>query len=141
AIAAFPAAAATVTMFAFRTASPGSDPAGQDVDADNRLRAYAAAGQRIDGWMAFDVSEVLAPGSAVIVTGARLTLYAEGNAAGSALQSVAGLPSVGVWYSNHDGWERGGSGFPTAPDARISGPGHTGPFSSESRTALDIDLL
>lgn len=135
------APAATLTVFAARTASPGSSPAGQDVDADNRLRAYAAGGQTIDGWMGFDVSEITALGSPVIVTSARLTLHAEGNAPGSPFQSVAGAPQLGVWFSTHDGWDRGSSGFPSALAANVIASPNTGPFPTTTRTAYDINLL
>lgn len=135
------ASAATLTVFATKTASPGSSPAGQDVDADNRLRAYAAGGQTIDGWMGFDVSEIAALGSPVIVTSARLTLYAEGDLVGAPFVSVQGAPQLGVWHSAHDGWTRGGSGFPSALTANIIASPDGGPFPTATRTAYDINLL
>lgn len=132
------ATAATLTLYATKTASPGSDPAGEDVDGDNRLRAYVAEGRRIDGWMSFDISALDSP---VIVTSARLTLYAEGNLVASPFVSVQGAPQLEVWHSTFDGWDRGGSGFPAAPNsAQLAGP-DAGPFPTAPQAAYEIELL
>lgn len=132
--------AATLMVSATRTASPGSAPAGQDVDADNRLRAYAVDGLTIDGWMSFDVSALAAAGGPVVVTAASLTLFAEGNVAGSPFQSQGGSPQLGVWYSDHDGWDRGGGAFPSALTRSVLDAASPGPFPDTSRTAFDIAL-
>lgn len=130
--------AATLTVYADKTASVGSEPAGQDVDGDNRLRSYVAEGLRIDGWMSFDVSTLT---DSVSVTSARLTLYAEGNLAASPFTSVQGTPHLEVWHSTHDGWERGGNGFPANPDStRLAGP-DVGPFPVVTQLAYEIELL
>lgn len=135
------APAVTVVLTATKTASPGSDPAGQDVDADNRLRAYAADDLALDGWIGFDVSEIALLEYPVVVTSARLTLYAEGDLDGGPFQSVSGTPQLGVWYSSHDGWDRGGGGFPAALDVSLVNTPAPGPFPTTTRTAYEIDLL
>ncbi len=135
------APAATLVLTATKTASPGSDPVGQDVDGDNRLRAYAADGLTIDGWIGFDVSEITGLGYPVVVTSATLTLFAEGDAPGAPFAGVAGTPQLGVWHSAHDEWERGGDGFPAALTANLLGSTDIGPFPADTRTAYEIDLL
>lgn len=130
------ASAVSLTLHAITTASPASDTAGQDVDADNRLRAYSSGGIAIDGWMKFDTTGLPGP---VVVTSARLVLFAEG-VAGS-FTSVSGATELEVRHSSYDGWTRGGAGFPASSSATLISAGDAGPFPVTPGMAYSFDLL
>lgn len=121
--------AAVITLDAIDTASARTS--GEDLNGDNRLRAYHTDFSHIDGWMKFDFSAV--PDAATI-TGMTLTLYAEG-----AFGTPVGSPESIIYRSSHDAWSRGGVGFPTSYDQALTAL-DSGPFSGTRGTPYDFVL-
>lgn len=108
--------AATITISAFDTATPRIS-SGTDHWNDNLLRSYNSGSTHIDGFMAFDLSAI--PDTAIIQT-LTLTTYGYG-------YGPEGTPELRIYRSSHDGWHRGGSGFPSVLNEILT-PIDSGPF-------------
>ena len=115
-------AATTLDLLATNTASPRVNLGGQDVNNDNRLRAYHSGSTEIDGFIKFDFATI--PDNAVI-SAMTLTLFSEFPGSGS--------PKVQVRRSSYDAWSRGGAGFPTVSDEILT-LADNGPFPSGLHT-------